>query len=441
MDQKRYQIFISSTYLDLIEARNKVMEAILNIYHFPIGMEMFSAADDEQWKVIQDTIDTSDYYILIIGQRYGSVTTDGISYTEKEYNYAKSKGIPILSFVRDRNVSTTPEEREDEAEKIEKLNYFVEEVTSGRMCSFWKTPDELTKEVLVALSKAFNTHPRIGWIRADQGITPEISKEITELTKENRNLREENESLKTQMKDIKPELSVALNDTECIKLNYNENYTPFSVNRISLDGIPEHLLEYIDDKDIEEYNDNLPPVEIINSYNKERELYWRIKNADTKLKIKVINNGFSKANEIYVDIDFPEEILVMDKSDINGLEEPKEPEMPLNPVNEAKKRYKEATRLSSIFDNPGLNRLATSTYHMPDIANIDMYNTNPNSWCTVEDNKISIWLKNLLHTRFREFDEKLLMIPLQKGNFEILVSIICEEYTEEKTFSIPIVVS
>ena len=69
--EKKYQIFISSTYKDLIEARSKVRDAILSMMHFPVGMEMFNAADEEQWEIIQETIDSSDYYVLILGQRYG----------------------------------------------------------------------------------------------------------------------------------------------------------------------------------------------------------------------------------------------------------------------------------------------------------------------------------------------------------------------------------
>ena len=53
--EKKYQIFISSTYKDLIEARSKVRDAILSMMHFPVGMEMFNAADEEQWEIIQET--------------------------------------------------------------------------------------------------------------------------------------------------------------------------------------------------------------------------------------------------------------------------------------------------------------------------------------------------------------------------------------------------
>ena len=95
MDEKKYQIFVSSTFEDLKQERSKVIETILNLYHLPFGMEMFSAGDEEQWKIIQDTIVSSDYYIVIIGHRYGSETTKGISYTEMEYDYAKSKSMAI----------------------------------------------------------------------------------------------------------------------------------------------------------------------------------------------------------------------------------------------------------------------------------------------------------------------------------------------------------
>lgn len=54
---KRYQIFISSTYEDLKEERQKVTQAILKLYHFPIEMEMFRVDNEEQWIHIKNTID------------------------------------------------------------------------------------------------------------------------------------------------------------------------------------------------------------------------------------------------------------------------------------------------------------------------------------------------------------------------------------------------
>lgn len=61
---KKYQVFISSTYKDLMEARAKVRDAILSMYHFPVGMELFGAANEEQWQIISETIDSSEVSIL-----------------------------------------------------------------------------------------------------------------------------------------------------------------------------------------------------------------------------------------------------------------------------------------------------------------------------------------------------------------------------------------
>ena len=121
---KKYQIFISSTYSDLVNERKKVQDTILAMYQFPVGMELFSAADKKQWDIIKRTIDTSDYYVLILGNRYGTVIENGedagISYTEKEYRYALSKEIPIHAFlisadanVKASDVEVDPEKKEN----------------------------------------------------------------------------------------------------------------------------------------------------------------------------------------------------------------------------------------------------------------------------------------------------------------------------------------
>ena len=88
---KRYQVFLSSTYTDLKEERQKLIHALMEMDCIPAGMELFPAADEEQFEFIKRIIDDCDYYIVIVGGRYGSLAGGGISYTEKEYEYAKSK--------------------------------------------------------------------------------------------------------------------------------------------------------------------------------------------------------------------------------------------------------------------------------------------------------------------------------------------------------------
>lgn len=78
---KRYQVFVSSTYSDLQNERQKVMHTLMNMNCIPVGMEFFPSTDEEQFSYIKRVIDDSDYYVLIVGGRYGSLSEEGISYT------------------------------------------------------------------------------------------------------------------------------------------------------------------------------------------------------------------------------------------------------------------------------------------------------------------------------------------------------------------------
>src|SRR6185295_5102911 len=62
--KKRYQVFVSSTFVDLQEERNEVMQALLELDCIPAGMELFPASNDDQWTLIKNVIDDCDYYIV-----------------------------------------------------------------------------------------------------------------------------------------------------------------------------------------------------------------------------------------------------------------------------------------------------------------------------------------------------------------------------------------
>jgi hypothetical protein len=97
--EKRYQVFVSSTFADLTVERQAVIQGLLSLDHFPAGMEQFPASDEDAWALIRGVIDDSDYYLLVVGGRYGSINQEGISYTEMEFDYATAKKKPILAFL------------------------------------------------------------------------------------------------------------------------------------------------------------------------------------------------------------------------------------------------------------------------------------------------------------------------------------------------------
>lgn len=177
---RRYQIFISSTFIDLVEERQAVLKAILEIDHMPAGMELFPASDETAWELIKSVIDDSDYYVLIIGGRYGSHDKEGISFTEKEYNYAIETGKYVLPFLHE-DISEIKSGKTDEGVAKEKLLEFRKKVQSTHTCKFWTNSDNLQARVTTSLMSAFKKKPAIGWIRANQGTESESMKKIIEL--------------------------------------------------------------------------------------------------------------------------------------------------------------------------------------------------------------------------------------------------------------------
>ena len=193
---KRYQVFVSSTYSDLQEERGKVMQTIMSLDCIPAGMELFPAIDTEQFEFIKKVIDDCDYYLLIVGGRYGSMSDDGISYTEKEYDYALEKNIPVIAFLHEDMSKLTFEKCDADTEKREKLIAFRDKVAKGRLVQFWNNADDLNGKVAVSLMKTIKVYPAVGWVRANMQSNTESLQEINNLLKRIELLEKENIALK-----------------------------------------------------------------------------------------------------------------------------------------------------------------------------------------------------------------------------------------------------
>ena len=186
---KRYQVFVSSTYVDLQDERQRVLQTLMEMDCIPAGMELFPATDEEQWEFIKRIIDDCDYYLLIIGGRYGSTDDDGLSYTEKEFDYAVSKGIKVIALLHKNPEDLPRSKSEVEGDKYQKLQDFRAKVCNGRLIRYWENSTQLPGEVSLSLNKSMKMFPAVGWVRADSTASPELLVEINELRKENNNLR------------------------------------------------------------------------------------------------------------------------------------------------------------------------------------------------------------------------------------------------------------
>jgi len=168
--ERKFSIFISSTYEDLIDERQALIGVALESNFIPVGMEQFHAAPASQWDVITRMIDECDYYLLIIGGRYGSIDESvGISFTEKEYDYAKSKGLPILVLIKKPEYITANKmDKDDERFKKQKLlEQFRNKVKNdGNTVDFFGEIGELKYSASQTLTQAiyYAAHDA-GWVR------------------------------------------------------------------------------------------------------------------------------------------------------------------------------------------------------------------------------------------------------------------------------------
>ncbi|MCL2760085.1 MAG: DUF4062 domain-containing protein [Desulfuromonadales bacterium] len=215
--EKKYQIFVSSTYKDLSEERQEVMQALLELDCIPVGMELFPAADDDQWTLIQRLIDDCDYYIIIVGGRYGSLNKDGVSFTQMEYEYALSKEIPIIGFLHKNPENIAVGKSEKDGELKQKLEKF-KDLVRQKMCRYWENPSNLGSLVSRSLVKLIKDKPRYGWVKATFLPSEDIAKEILALKKQNELLQIEI----AKSKDKAPEGTENLSSGEdSIEVNFS----------------------------------------------------------------------------------------------------------------------------------------------------------------------------------------------------------------------------
>ena len=465
--EKKYQIFISSTYTDLVEERKKVRDTILSMLHFPVGMEIFGAADEEQWEIIKDTIDSSDYYVLLVAHRYGSIIESGpdagISYTEKEYRYAKEKEIPILAFLIDDSVPVLPEKMEKD--HPEELMAFKQEVKTGRLVEWWKNADDLAQKLSISLHKQMDRKKRPGWVRADSFDIEQSHAELLALNKQVRELEDENKKLRDELEayhqlkiDRVPKLTVMMKvdiyDDEC-EIKCHPEYAIRDKNaflqglkiydvsvddvdnryrKILKDDFPSELYGFERQSEIDNYNNSLPNKEELEKYKEKLKIYLQCKEAGVCINIGIYNYGTAKASNVSAEMEFPEGVIVYDEGMFDS-EGPVAPKVEKNPIELARERKREHSiffKTSSLVD-------ATSMYaYNPSGTIMDMLKESHSDY-EINGHILDINCGTIIHTRNYRTNG-IYIAGKTPGKYQIKCTLMCEEYIEPQVEYIDFVV-
>jgi len=187
-------VFISSTFIDLEEERKAVAEVLINSNLNINALDVKPASNDRSAKEILTGIRESDFIILIIGERYGSIikemtSSPELSITRWEYIkavrilrkdvlvYFKKVNSDHPMYYDDRNAS-------DYQMKRILLKKFKQELSSRHNPKYFSTSEELAREVKNALIPTYRSGIRTLLSRQEN-----LLRQIDELKQENQRLK------------------------------------------------------------------------------------------------------------------------------------------------------------------------------------------------------------------------------------------------------------
>ncbi len=283
--EKKYSVFVSSTYEDLKEHREKVIYSLVENNFFPVAMEFFQASSDNKWERIKKLIKDCDYFILIVGGRYGEIQHDDKSFIELEYDFALENNIPVNVFV----VNSIDELRSkdvDHGEKRESLNRFIRKIQDDKISKSYKNVDDLKAVVVNSLNRLIIDSPRVGWIR---GTTYKIKETL-------------NERIDFEI-DI-TEITKWIN-TENITIEYNpigKDYSIFSFENFSSESLALSVKEVWDILRLKCLQE-LPETEIGKSLNLliDRKIKVSIKDKFSFNDTNIFKDSFDNVIRVFVD--------------------------------------------------------------------------------------------------------------------------------------------
>lgn len=210
--EKKLQVFVSSTYTDLIEERQSAVKAILDAGHIPAGMELFKAGNLSQLETIKKWINNSDIYMLILGGRYGSIEPySGKSYTQIEYEYALTQNIPVFSVILSdafllQKAAVLGKEIYEQENKM--LYEEFKKQVMAKIIKFVDDEKDIQISILTTIHEFINDYKLKGWIRGDSD-HEDLKDELTNLkTMYNALLKKAN-----KQRNVLNKINVLINDS------------------------------------------------------------------------------------------------------------------------------------------------------------------------------------------------------------------------------------
>lgn len=379
------------------------------------GKDSYPASGDTPQKILnKQFVDDCDAAVAIFWTRFGTPTDEYGSGTEEEIEKMLASDKQVFMYFSDSPISLS----EIDVEQYEKVNEFKKKYADRGLYWEYKTTDEFKDLFYAHLTKHFLTLSKVEEL--GNAKKPEIEIELINADTE-------------------------IPNEETYKFKGIDGLIRYE--KLSEEDIFEDIAEYVTVDDIKKYNQALPSKEEVDDFNEQQKLYENAQKNCYDFKLSIGNTGVAKANDIYIDLYFPKEILVYKVDDVKKIKEPeKKPDMPENPIWKAidekeKKKMKMLTgdmgkfvKANSLLEQlAAVNGYAFESIHPSYLSSsLAVHSFVPP--ISVDYNvkghkELFLHIDDLLHTRQYDSD-KFSLIFTECGQFQIEYSVMCEEWEE-----------
>ncbi len=150
----RFVVFVCSTYADLIDEREAVLDAVRRVQLQHDSMEFFGARADRSIETSLSEVRNSDILVVIVGHRYGSLVPEmDISYSEAEYNEGHQLGKPSLVYMRSKSVPVPPDNIERDPDKIRLLDMWKSKLRERHTVASFESSEDLAVQAAADLGR------------------------------------------------------------------------------------------------------------------------------------------------------------------------------------------------------------------------------------------------------------------------------------------------
>ena len=207
MIDKRYHVFISTTEIDMHAERVVLSQTLVSQGFFSWGLESRTPLTTA---FARRQIDDCDYFILMLGSRYGELSASGVSYMHLEYIYAVTKQKPILVLMYE-----APESRGDQFQdqhpegKLKFLDFRRQLQRERDMVMTFRDLRDLEVAIRHTMPQFLTRYPAQGWVRPNH--------------QQVQQLQDENEQLRQKLTQLEQRQSTLINPN---KINPTGNPTP-----------------------------------------------------------------------------------------------------------------------------------------------------------------------------------------------------------------------